>query len=72
MAVTRTGPSKAAEPKTYRSPRRVPKIAPVPTPEYDAAAHQKTQRRTKKRLCRWPTESGSNGQIGGARRKTTG
>ena len=41
MAVTRTAPSKAAEPKTHRSPRRVPKIAPAPIPEYDAKAHQK-------------------------------
>jgi hypothetical protein len=40
MAVTRTAPSKAAEPKAHRSPRRVPKIAAAPI-EYDAAAHQK-------------------------------
>lgn len=43
MAVTRTAPSKAAEPKTHRSPRRVPKSATAPTLEleYDAKAHQK-------------------------------
>jgi hypothetical protein len=41
MDVTRTAPSKTAEPKTNRSPRRVPKIAPAPIPEYDATAHQK-------------------------------
>jgi len=43
MAVTRTAPAKAAEPKTHRSPRRVPKSAPAPIPEleYDATAHQK-------------------------------
>ena len=40
MAVTRTAPSKAVEPKSHRSPRRVPKIAPAPI-EYDPAAHQK-------------------------------
>ena len=41
MAVTRTAPAKAAEPKTHRSPRRVPKSAPAPIVEYDPAAHQK-------------------------------
>jgi len=43
MAVTRTAPAKAAEPKTHRSPRQVPKSAPGPIPEleYDATAHQK-------------------------------
>jgi hypothetical protein len=41
MAVTRTAPSKAAEPKTHRSPRRVPKTASAPILEYDATAHQK-------------------------------
>lgn len=41
MAVTRAVTSKAAEPKSHRSPRRVPKIAPPPTLEYDPAAHQK-------------------------------
>jgi Protein of unknown function (DUF2934) len=41
MAVTRTAPSKAVEPKTHRSPRRVPKILPAPIFEYDPAAHQK-------------------------------
>jgi hypothetical protein len=41
MAVTRTAPSKAAEPKPHRSPRRVPKSAPAPILEYDASAHQK-------------------------------
>jgi hypothetical protein len=43
MAVTRTAPSKAAEPKTHRSPGRVPKSASAPTLEleYDAKAHQK-------------------------------
>jgi hypothetical protein len=41
MAVTRIAPSKAVEPKTHRSPRRVPKISPAPTLEYDAATHQK-------------------------------
>ena len=41
MAVTRTAPSKAAEPKTHRTPRRVPKIVTDPIPEYDPAAHQK-------------------------------
>jgi len=41
MAVTRTAPSKAAESKAQRSPRRVPKSAPAPIPEYDAATHQK-------------------------------
>jgi hypothetical protein len=41
MAITRTAPSKAAEPKTHRSPRRVPKITTAPIPEYDATAHQK-------------------------------
>ena len=41
MAVTRTAPSKAVEPKSHRSPRRVPKSAPAPTLEYDPAAHQK-------------------------------
>ncbi len=41
MAVTRTAPSKAVEPKTHRSPRRVPKIAQTPILEYDPAAHQK-------------------------------
>ena len=41
MAVTRTAPSKAVEPKTHRSPRRVPKIAPPSILEYDPAAHQK-------------------------------
>jgi hypothetical protein len=41
MAVTRTAPSKAVEPKTHRSPRRVPKVASAATPEYDPAAHQK-------------------------------
>jgi hypothetical protein len=43
MAVTRTAPSNAAEPKTHRSSRRVPKSAPAPTLElgYDAKAHQK-------------------------------
>lgn len=41
MAVTRTAPSKSAEPKAHRSPRRVPKTALAPILEYDAAAHQK-------------------------------
>ncbi len=41
MAVTRTAPPKAVEPKTHRSPRRVPKSAPAPILAYDAAAHQK-------------------------------
>ena len=41
MAVTRTAPSKAVEPKSLRNPRRVPKIAPAPILEYDPAAHQK-------------------------------
>jgi len=41
MAVTRTPLSKADEPKTHRNPRRVPKSAPAPILEYDAAAHQK-------------------------------
>ena len=41
MAVTRTAPSKAAEPKTHRIPRRVTPIAPAPIPQYDPAAHQK-------------------------------
>jgi hypothetical protein len=41
MAVTRTAPSKAVEPKTHRSPRRVPKIPTPPILEYDPAAHQK-------------------------------
>jgi hypothetical protein len=41
MAVTRTAPTKAAELKTPRSPRRVSKSAPAPIPEYDPAAHQK-------------------------------
>lgn len=41
MAVTRTAPSKAAEAKAHRSPRRVPKIASAPTIPYNATAHQK-------------------------------
>jgi hypothetical protein len=41
MAVTRTAPSKAAEPKAHRSPRRVSKSAPAPVLEYDATGHQK-------------------------------
>lgn len=41
MAVTRTAPSKAAEPKAHRSPRRVSKGAPAPVLEYDATGHQK-------------------------------
>lgn len=41
MAVTRTAPPKAAEPKAHRSPRRVPKLAAAPILEYDPAAHQK-------------------------------
>ncbi|MEO8049241.1 MAG: DUF2934 domain-containing protein [Acidobacteriota bacterium] len=41
MAVTRTAPSKAAELKTHRSPRRVPQSASAPILEFDLAAHQK-------------------------------
>ncbi|HTM11813.1 MAG TPA: DUF2934 domain-containing protein [Bryobacteraceae bacterium] len=41
MAVTRTAPSKAAEPKAHRSPRRVSKSAPAPVLEYDATGQQK-------------------------------
>ena len=37
MAVTRTAPSKAAEPKAHRSPRPAPTLEL----EYDAKAHQK-------------------------------
>jgi len=43
MAITRTAPSKPAEPKAQRTPRRaaprVPAAAPVPA--FDAVAHQK-------------------------------
>jgi len=41
MAVTRTAPSKAAEPKTHRTPRRVTKSAPAPIIDFDPVAHQK-------------------------------
>ncbi len=41
MAITRTAPAKASEPKTHRSPRRVPKIVPAPIPDFDVVAHQK-------------------------------
>ena len=41
MAVTRTAPSKAAELKTHRIPRRVGKSASAPILEFDLAAHQK-------------------------------
>jgi hypothetical protein len=45
MAVTRIAPAKPAEPKASRTPRRVPKSAPVPKPNpipvFDAVAHQK-------------------------------
>ena len=43
MAITRTAPSKPADPKAQRTPRRaaprVPAAAPVPA--FDAVAHQK-------------------------------
>jgi hypothetical protein len=41
MAVTRTAPSKAAEPKAHRTPRRVTKSGPAPILEFDAVTHQK-------------------------------
>jgi hypothetical protein len=41
MAITRTAPSKPAEPKAHRSSRRATKSAPVPIPEFDLVAHQK-------------------------------
>ena len=39
MAITRTAPSKPAEPKAQRSPRRATASAPIPV--FDAVAHQK-------------------------------
>jgi len=43
MAIARTAPSKSAEPKANRTPRRTtpstPAAAPIPT--FDAVAHQK-------------------------------
>ena len=41
MAIIRTAPAKAPEPKTHRSPRRVPKSAPSPILDFDVAVHQK-------------------------------
>jgi len=43
MAITRTAPSKPAEPKAQRSPRRATPSAPeaAPVPVFDTAAHQK-------------------------------
>lgn len=41
MAITRTAPSKPAEPKTNRTPRRGTPRTPVPVPVFDAVAHQK-------------------------------
>ena len=41
MAVTRTAPSKAAEPKAPRTPRRVTKSAAAPILDFDPVAHQK-------------------------------
>src|SRR5665213_2984612 len=43
MAITRTAPSKPAEPKAQRSPRRATPRVPVaaPLPVFDAVAHQK-------------------------------
>ena len=39
MAITRTAPSKPAEPKVHRSPRRP--NPPAPIPDFDPVAHQK-------------------------------
>ena len=41
MAVTPTAPSKAAEPKAPRTPRRVTKSAAAPILDFDPVAHQK-------------------------------
>ena len=41
MAVTRTAPSKAAEPKAHRTMRRATKGAPAPILDFDVAVHQK-------------------------------
>lgn len=43
MAITRTAPTKPAEPRAQRSPRRAPPSAPTgaPIPHFDAVAHQK-------------------------------
>jgi Protein of unknown function (DUF2934) len=42
MAITRTAPSKPAEPKAQRSPRATPRVpATAPIPAFDAVAHQK-------------------------------
>ena len=43
MAITRTAPSKPAEPKANRTPRRATRSAPAaaPGPTFDAVAHQK-------------------------------
>lgn len=43
MAITRTAPSKPAEPKAQRTPRRVTKDAPASAPiaVFVAVAHQK-------------------------------
>ena len=43
MAITRTAPSKPAEPKAQRSPRRATPRVPAapPVPSFDAVAHQK-------------------------------
>jgi Protein of unknown function (DUF2934) len=43
MAITTTAPSKPAEPKAHRTPRRATNNAPAPAPipVFDAVAHQK-------------------------------
>ncbi len=42
MAITRTAPSKPAEPKAQRTPRRAaPRVPAAPLPAFDAVAHQK-------------------------------
>jgi len=42
MAITRTAPSKPAEPKAHRTPRRAtPSALAAPIPVFDAVAHQK-------------------------------
>jgi Protein of unknown function (DUF2934) len=41
MAITRTAPSKPAETKVHRSPRRTTKSAAVAIPVFDPVAHQK-------------------------------
>jgi Protein of unknown function (DUF2934) len=41
MTITRTAPSKPAEPKAHRSPQRVIKSAPAPILDFDPVAHQR-------------------------------